>query len=140
MLVGDRLGQLVHVGVDQLPEGEHHLGALAQRGLGPLREGRLGRGHGGVDVGGLGQQHLRLLLPRGRVPHRSAAGGDAGGLLVVDPVLDGAHLGALLGGSWLVQQGALRLLVLLVGLAGLPGRVERGDLRHRHVPPGLAVG
>ena len=43
VLVGDRLGDPPDVGVDQLAEGEQHLGALAQRRLRPLLERLAGR-------------------------------------------------------------------------------------------------
>jgi hypothetical protein len=58
---------LVGVLVDEVAEGEHDPHAAGQRHLPPGFERLAGGGDGRVDVGGLGEQHLRLLLPGGRV-------------------------------------------------------------------------
>ena len=58
VLGGDDPRELVRVLHDQLAEGEHHPRAAADRRVAPALEGGLGGLHGGVDVGGLGEQDL----------------------------------------------------------------------------------
>ena len=65
VLGGDQPGQLVGVPVDQLAEGEHHPRAAGERHVAPRLERVAGRpANGGVDVGGLGQEHLGLAARR----------------------------------------------------------------------------
>ena len=66
MLVGDELGQLVQVPLDELAEGEHDARPADERDVAPFVERLAGRRHGGVDVGRLGQRDLGLLAHRWR--------------------------------------------------------------------------
>ena len=88
VLGGDDPGELLDVGVEQLAEGEHHLGAAAERGLRPVSEGHARRRDRGVDVSGLGQHHLGLLFPGRRVPDWRGAGGGTARFLAADSVSD----------------------------------------------------
>jgi hypothetical protein len=81
--------EIVQVTVDELTEGEHDLGAADHGDVAPRLEGRARSLHGGVDVGRLGQQHVRLVLARGRVPDRCRARRRPSLLGAADPVLDG---------------------------------------------------
>ena len=74
VFAGDDPGQLVLVLHQQLAEGEHHLGALGQRGVAPRLEGLARGGDRGVHIGRFGEQDLRPLPPGGRVVDRRGAG------------------------------------------------------------------
>ena len=78
VLGGDDPRELVGVLVDQLAELEHHARAPGHGHVAPLRERRLGRLDGRVDVGGLGEQHLSLLAAGGRVVDGRGAARAAG--------------------------------------------------------------
>ena len=118
------------------------LARVRQRRLRPGLEGR-GRGlHGGVHVGGAGQHDLGLLLAGGRVPHRAGAGRATRRGLAADPVRDGPQCLSSCAvivsvPSRRAEQVSLLGFVRFIGLAGLVGAVQRGDLGDRDVPPAL---
>ena len=88
MLGGDRRGQLVLAGVEQLAEREQHLGAPGQRRVPPLRPGADGGRDRRVDVGRGGQVDLAGDLPGRRVVDLAGALRLAVPGLAADPVRD----------------------------------------------------
>jgi hypothetical protein len=95
VLAGDGCGKLVLPAVHDLAEGEEHAGTPRDRDVAPLLERRRGGRHRAVDVAGLGQHDLGLLLTGGGVEHGRRAGRAPLGLRAVDPVLDGPHVALL---------------------------------------------
>ena len=69
VLGGNRRGDVLAVGVEQLAHAEQDLGPPGQPGGPPGREGGPGRLHGQVHLGGAGQVDLGDLLAEGRVVH-----------------------------------------------------------------------
>jgi hypothetical protein len=84
---------IILVLVQQRQEVVHHTRAAQRRQLAPGRLRGGGGGHGGVDVGLAGQQHLARGGAGGRVPHRLAARAGAAVGRAVDPVRDVGGLG-----------------------------------------------
>ena len=145
MLGGDQLGELIHVGGDEFAELEQHGGALGQGNIAPGVGGLAGRGDGGVQVRPVGQAQLGGDGAGGRVVDGLGAVALAGGFGAVDEVVDGGGVGrrwqswdsslsSLEGECGLAEQLALAVLVVGVGLEGLLGGVEVGDLRRRERP------
>ena len=91
VLIGHDAGELVHVLVDELAHREHDPGPAQDTDVTPVVK-RLGcRLHGRVDVGGLCEQHVCLLLAGRRVPDDTVPGRSTRGLAAADPVLDRSH-------------------------------------------------
>ena len=93
LLGGHDRGELVEVPVQQLTEGEHHRGALGQRGPAPLGCGADGGGHHLADLLGAREVDLRGLRAGGGVEDRGGAAGASGHGASVDPVTDGGGHG-----------------------------------------------
>ena len=70
VLGGDHRGQRVAVLVEQLEEGVQDARAADRRRVGPGREGRLRRGHRGVDLGRAAERDLARDRAGGRVVDR----------------------------------------------------------------------
>jgi hypothetical protein len=68
VFAAQRLGQLVHVAVQEADEGHHYARTPLRVRGGPADLRARGVGHGGLDLGGGGECHLRLHLTCGRVP------------------------------------------------------------------------
>ncbi|MNE38018.1 hypothetical protein D3C80_1318970 [compost metagenome] len=83
---GLQLGQLGHVLVDQFTQLAHQLGAFLGGGVGPLREGFLGRGHGLGDFLGTAAGHFADHFAGSRV--QVLEDFFALDLTAVDPMLD----------------------------------------------------
>ena len=60
VLGGEQEGEIVHVGLDQRLELEHHPGAALRVGRGPGGQGLAGGGDRALEVGGGAEAHPRL--------------------------------------------------------------------------------
>ena len=87
----ERLGELVHVAVEQLDELHHHPRAALRVGGGPARLRRLRALHRGGELGGGGERHARLHLAGRRVEDVGEAAGRARHALAVDEVAEVLH-------------------------------------------------
>ena len=86
MLAAQRLGQLVHVAVQQADEFHHHPRAALRVGGAPFDLGLGGFGHGMVQLVLRSQRHAGLHLARGGVEHIGKAPRGALHMRAVDPV------------------------------------------------------
>ena len=68
------VGELVLIGIDQIPEPKHHLGPPREAGGPPAGQRGLGHGNSRRNICPGSQRHLCLLLAGGRVPHHTGAG------------------------------------------------------------------
>ena len=98
VLGGQQRGDLRAVRVDAVPDAEHDVGPLRERGRPPGREGCLRRGDRRVHLGDRGEVHVLGELAGRRVEHRAFATGRAGDEPATDPVAD-ASRGPALGGG-----------------------------------------
>ena len=93
VLQGDRPGDVVDVGVEQLLEAEHEAGALERRHVGPGGQRQLGSGDRGVELGRRRQRHDRRLLAGRRIEDRRRARAGGAAQLAADDVRDRLHGG-----------------------------------------------
>jgi hypothetical protein len=94
-----QLRQLIHVGVEQAHEVEHHPRPALRIGRRPGRLGRLGVGDGGVQLRGRGQRHARLDLAGVGIEDVAETAGRALDGATADEVGDAAHDALLLAYS-----------------------------------------
>ena len=142
VLRGQQRGDVRPVRLDQVPDPEHDVGALGERGRPPGREGRLGRRDGRVDVRARREVDVLRQTTGGRVVDRTFPARGAGHDPPADPVADPAGLGRigaagvgrfdLCHGLDLDGWGPLTILPAPCGRVGVPcGRVGVPLLRTR---------
>ena len=101
VLGGQVGGELLAVGLDQVPDPEHDLGPLRDRGCAPGREGCLRGGDSGADLVCRGEVHVARDPTRGGVVDRAFTPRGPGDQPATDPVADPARcLRLCCGAAW----------------------------------------
>ena len=91
VLAAERLGEFVHVAVEEGNELHQDAGAALGVGRAPHRLGGLGALYGGVEFGGGGERHAGLDLAGGGVEDVGEAAGRARDMFAVDEMREVVH-------------------------------------------------